>query len=409
MTRTTGPARVLGGWLVLGAILTGVVAAGIVLKRPFRISDPGDLHVAYAVLGCWLAVHLVLGIVVVADASRLTRQRDLDALQRAANFVKLVSVPFFLLNFVALAGAVVVQGADDLDRLGLDGFVLAVLFVVLTYLAFLPTSAYGVGCLAVLRKNDAAGPVFFGVNLTLQFLFVVDVLGTIVVVETARHFLGVAREPGRVSRNLLTGVLAVGSGLATVWLLFVAVIYLWNPPGTFFAAGVFWLALVPPAEFVLLVVLPVVPLIAFRTAVRQFLAGDLEALRRSARTVKLVMIPLFVQNFVLSAVLVLGLTLLPIVVTRGAIIFFGGPGGIAFVAAFTSAGLVPTVIGTYLMLLPTSIFGIACLALMIRRRAVSPRYGVVNTVLHLVFVADIVSALAVFSGGRAAATVPSRV
>jgi hypothetical protein len=400
-------ARVLGGWLVLGAILTAAVASGIVLKQPFRIDEPADLSIAYAVLGSWLAVELVLGMLVVADAVRLARRRELDALQRAANFVKLVAVPFFLLNFVALAGAVAIQGADDLDRLGLDGFVMATLFVVLTYLAFLPTSAYGVACLVVMRNDGRVGQLFFGVNLTLHFLFVVDVISSIVVVEVARHLLGVARAPGAWSRNLLTGVLAVGSSLATLWLAFVVILYVFDPPGTFFASGIFWLALVPPAEFVLLVLLPVVPLVTFRTAVRQFLAGDLDALRRSARTVKLVLIPLFVQNFVLSAILVLGLTLLPVVVTRGAVIFMG-PAGIGFVAAFTSAGLVPTVIGTYLMMLPTSIYGVTCLALMMRQRAVSPRFGVVNTLLHLVFVADIVSALAAFSGARRRAAVAAR-
>jgi hypothetical protein len=401
-------ARMLGGWLGLGTVLTAGVAAGIVLKHPFRIDEAGDLGIAYAVLGVWLAIHLLLGMLVVADAVRLTRRRELDALQRGADFVKLLAIPFFLLNFVALAGAVVIQGAGDRDRLGLDGFVVALLFVVLTYLALLPTSAYGVGCLVVMRKDERVGPVFFGLNVALHFLFVVDVLSSIVVVEVARHLLGVAREPGAWSRNLMTGVLAVGSALATIWLILVAALYLFDPLGTFFTSTIFWLACVPAAEFVLLVVLPVVPLVTFRTAVRQFLAGDLDTLRRSARTVKLVLIPLFVQNFVLSAVLVLGLTLLPIVVTRGAIIFFGGATGIAFVAAFTSAGLFPTVICTYLMLLPTSIYGVTCLALMMRQRAVSPRYGVVNTLLHLVFVADIVSALAVFSGRPARAAVIAR-
>ncbi|GAB3828283.1 hypothetical protein GCM10028799_52430 [Kribbella italica] len=400
-------AKVFGGWLGLGAVLTAGVAAGIVLKHPFRIDEASDLGIAYAVLGGWLAVQLVLGMLVVADAVRLTRRRELDALQRAADGVKLAAIPFFLMNFVALAGAVVIQGAGDRDRLGLDGFLVALLFVVLTYLALLPTSAYGVGCLVVMRKDEQVGPVFFGINATLHFLFVVDVLSSIVVVEVARRLLGIARAPGAWSRNLMTGVLVAGSSLATVWLLLVAIFYGLDFRPDFIAEGIFWLVLVPPAEFVLLVVVPVVPLVTFRTAVRLFLSGDLDTLRRTARTVKLVLIPLFLQNFVICTVIVLGLTLLPVVVTRG-LILFAGPAGLAFVGVFTATGLVPTVIGTYLMLLPTSIYGVTCLALMMRLRAVSPRYGVVNTLLHLVFVADIVSALAVFSGGRRQAAVAAR-
>ncbi len=404
---TPVPARLLGGWLAVGALLTAGVAGGILLKKPFRIDAAGDLGIAYAVLGIWLAGHLVLGMLVVADAVRLTRRGELDALQRGADCVKLVAIPFFLLNFVALAGAVVIQGAGDRDRLGLDGFVVALLFVVLTYLALLPTSAYGVGCLVVMRKDDRIGSVFFGVNVTLHFLFVVDVLSSIVVVEVARRLLGTARAPGTWSRNLMTGVLVAGSSLAAVWLLFVAIFYGLDVRPDFIAEGIFWLVLVPPAEFVLLVVIPVVPLVTFRTAVRLFLSGDVDTLRRTARTVKLALIPLFLQNFVICAVIVLGLTLLPIAVTRG-LILFSGPAGIAFVGVFTATGLVPTVIGTYLMLLPTSIYGVTCLALMMRQRAVSPRYGVVNTLLHLVFVADIISALAVFSGAPPRPAVAAR-
>ncbi|MGC4937147.1 hypothetical protein [Kribbella sp. DT2] len=407
MTTTPVMARVLGGWLGLGAVLTAGVAAGILLKKPFRIDAAGDLGIAYAVLGGWLAVHLVLGVLVVADAARLTRRRELDALHRAADHVKLVAIAFFVLNFVALAGAVMIQGADDRDRLGLDGFVVALLFVVLTYLALLPTSAYGVGCLVVMRKDQRVGQLFFGVNVALHFLFVVDVLSSIVVVEVARQLLGTARAPGAWPRNLMTGVLVAGSSLAAVWLVFVAIFYGLDFRPDFIAQGIVWLVLVPPAEFVLLVVVPVMPLVTFRTAVRLFLGSDLDTLRRAARTVKLALIPLFLQNFVLCAVIVLGLTLLPVAITRG-LILFSGPAGIAFVGVFTATGLVPTVIGTYLMLLPTSIYGITCLALMMRHRAVSPRFGVVNTVLHLVFVADIVSALAAFSGRQPRTAVAAR-
>ncbi|GAA1541817.1 hypothetical protein GCM10009741_51230 [Kribbella lupini] len=400
-------ARMLGGWLGLGAVLTAGTGAGILLKKPFRIDEAGDLGIVYAVLGGWLAVHLVLGALVVADAVRLTRRRELDALRRGADLVKLVAIPFFGLNFVTLTGAVVIQGAGDRDRLGLDGFAVALLFVVLTYLALLPTSAYGVGCLVVMREDEHVGRLFFGVNVTLHFLFVVDVLSSIVVVEVAMRLLGTARAPGAWSRNLMTGVLAAGSSVAAVWLVFVAIFYGLDLRPDFIAEGIFWLALVPPAEFVLLVVVPVVPLVTFRTAVRLFLAGDLETLRRTARTVKLALIPLFLQNVVICTVIVLGLTLLPIAVTRGAILV-SGPAGIAFVGVFTATGLVPTVIGTYLMLLPTSIYGVTCLALMMRQRAVSPRYGVVNTLLHLIFVADVVSALATFSGSRPGVSVATR-
>jgi hypothetical protein len=386
--------------LGVGAVLMAFVAFGIGVGKPFRIDGSGELAVVFAVLGVWLAIYLLLACVVVFDAVRLSRRRDLGALQQSANLVKLGAVPFFVLNFVALAETVAVVGAHDSDRLGLDGILLGLLFMVLTYVVMLPTSAYGVAILVLLRKDDRIGRAFFGINLTLHFLFVVDVLSTIVVVELARSILGAVREPGAFSRNLLTVVLAIGSAVAVIWLVFFTIFCLVHykhvdflgDPGSFLSDGTYRLAFGASAEFILLVVVPIVPLVAFRTAVRLFMLDDLDTLRRSARNVKLVMIPLFVQNFVLCLVFVLAVTLLPVAVTRGAVVFMG-PAALAFVGAFTTAGLIPTVIGTYLMLIPTSIYSIACLALLLRRRAITPGACVLHMLLQFVFVADIISTL----------------
>lgn len=389
--------RVLGGWLVVGAILMGGVAAGVGLSRPFPIDEPRDLIVVFAVLGAWGAIHVVAATFVVVDAVRLARRRDLDGLQRAANFVKLIAIPGFMLNFVALAllaGAATVFGARDRAELGLVGPAMAVLFVFLTYLVFLPTSAYGVACLVLMKKDRVIGRAFFGVNMALHLLFVVDVLSAIVVVEVARHLLGTARAPKRVARNLLTGVLLVGSVLASVWLVLVVITLLLGSPGAMVGRTIAALTLASPLECVLLVLVPIVPVVTLRASVRLFLRGDLDALRRATRTVKLVAIPLFIQNFVFCAVIVLALTLLPVVASRGLIIF-AGPLAVPIVGAFTSVGLVPAVIGTYLMMLLTSVYGLACLARMLRERAVTPLFFTVNVILHLVFVADIVSTLVV--------------
>jgi len=71
------------------------------------------------------------------------------------------------------------------------------------------------------------------------------------------------------------------------------------------------------------------------------------------------------------------------------------PAGAAIIGAFTSAGLVLAALCAYLMLLPTSVYGVTCLALMMRQRVLSPRFCAVNVLLQLVFVADVVSTLVV--------------
>jgi len=51
--------------------------------------------------------------------------------------------------------------------------------------------------------------------------------------------------------------------------------------------------------------------------------------------------------------------------------------------------------GTYLMMLTTSIYGVACLALMLRQRTAGRVFCILNILLHLSFVLDILSALLV--------------
>jgi hypothetical protein len=159
----------------------------------------------------------------------------------------------------------------------------------------------------------------------------------------------------------------------------------------------FQLSIVPAVAFMVLVVVPVVPLVAFRIAVRYFLAGDLDALRRSNRAVKLTMIPLFVQNLVLTLVIT-G------VLSAVSLYFVESKSDLWFTATIASLSLVPGIICGYLMLLPTSVYGITCLALLMRRRAITPAFCAVNVIAHLFFVTDVISALVVARrAGRAPA------
>ncbi|MFF1818616.1 hypothetical protein ACFVWG_15040 [Kribbella sp. NPDC058245] len=370
---TSTAAKALGAWLGLGALLL----IGLIYELP---------ALSVLLVG-WMLVYFVVAGFVVADAIRLRRRQDLHALQASANLVKIAAIPFFVLNFVALTRVVIHVGSADKDHFGLRGFLTALLFVVLTYLVLLPTSAYTVGCLTLMRKTDRIGPVFYGLHLILQFLFVTDIVGAMVVIEVARNRLGTARPPSVVTKHLLTGVLLVFSTLSTIWLVVVGVYYLdWR---IFVGTTLdFQLAIVPAVAFMVLVVVPVVPLVALRIAVRYFLADDLDALRRSNRAVKLTMIPLFVQNLVLALVITGVLSALSLYLVRST-------SDLWFTATIASLSLAPGLICGYLMLLPTSIYGIACLALLMRRRAITPAFCAVNVIAHLFFVTDVISALVV--------------
>lgn len=117
--------------------------------------------------------------------------------------------------------------------------------------------------------------------------------------------------------------------------------------------------------------------VAIWDTVRLVRQRDLEVLRRAAIFSKLAGIPFFVMNFVVFGVLTHATLFLGV----GFII---GPVAMVF---------------TYLVMLPTSAYGIGCLVALKRVPAVSPTYLGGHVVLHLMFVVDIISTLVV--AGRA--------
>lgn len=179
--------RAMVVWLIVGAVLMVGVVSGVLRQWPWRIAERGDLDVVVAVLGGWGVGYAVIAVFVVTDAIRLAKRRDLDGLQRAAHAVKTTAVWFFLINFPALVllTLVIVAEVDYVYALGAPWLLAGA-----TYLVLLPTSAYGLAALELMRREKAIGRGFFTVNVVLHFLLVVDVFSAVVVVEVARHCWG---------------------------------------------------------------------------------------------------------------------------------------------------------------------------------------------------------------------------
>lgn len=181
----------MGKWLFLAEFLIGsalivVVFAG--LGQPeFLGLDQTRLFdlLFYALLGWW-GLYLLIAIVSVVEAVRWVRRDDLVALRRSMLLVKLSSVPFFVLNFV-FASAI-----------ALASRLIGTVFVVpITYVLMLLTSAYGIGCLAVLRRRGVLSGGVAALGIVAQLVFVLDVLSTIAVavVSTARRTIVSPADP----------------------------------------------------------------------------------------------------------------------------------------------------------------------------------------------------------------------
>lgn len=124
-------------------------------------------------------------------------------------------------------------------------------------------------------------------------------------------------------------------------------------------------------------------------AVMMFRRGDADALGSSARLVKYCGIPFFTTNFAVLATATGAVLLISSMFAAGAI-----------TGALAALAVPILVVGTYLAMLPTSVYGIAGAVLLRRQGRASTAFAVVNVILHLIFVVDIFSTLVVASRAK---------
>lgn len=172
-------------------LLSAVLLLSVVLFTGLGFVARGLLHLGLSEMQS-VVLLVVVGVVTYAVAAALAireaiilaRRRDLAALRRSTMLVKVAGIPFFVLNFALLGGVIFVGWA-------FAGFpiLLAPFAVAGTYLVMLPTSAYGVACLVLMRRDRAISTRFFTVNLVLHLMFVTDIVSTFVVANRARAVL----------------------------------------------------------------------------------------------------------------------------------------------------------------------------------------------------------------------------
>lgn len=163
----------MGKWLflaefVIGTALICVFLVGLGRPELAGIESSRLTDLLSVALLAWWGVYLLITIFSIVEAVRYVRRDNLAALRRSMVMVKVSSVPFFVLNFVLAS----------LITLGTR--LIGVAFVVpVTYVLMLLTSAYGIGCLVVLRRRGIVKGWVVGVFVAAQLVFVLDVVSAI--------------------------------------------------------------------------------------------------------------------------------------------------------------------------------------------------------------------------------------
>lgn len=171
---------------VMAAVLLGGAALVVVL---LWLGEDWSESQVLTTAGIAFAIYAATSALAIRDARNLYRNRDLAALRRAMILVKLSLIPVFVMNYVICAVMI-----SSLAFFGV-GFVMIPFAVGGTYLVMLPTSAYGLACLMLLKDRAAISPTYLGVNVIAHLLFVLDVISTFVVASRVGHVLrtGAAR------------------------------------------------------------------------------------------------------------------------------------------------------------------------------------------------------------------------
>ena len=132
----------------------------------------------------WIALLVLSVILLIVDAALLLRRSNFHRLVRSMLEVKLAAIPYFIVNFLILAAVMV--GVI----VGSRGFGIILVWVpfALTYVVFLPTSIYSFAVLLFAHRYHLLRSGGFVVHVLLQFVFVLDLLGTATLWAKCRRY-----------------------------------------------------------------------------------------------------------------------------------------------------------------------------------------------------------------------------
>jgi hypothetical protein len=197
------------GVLLVGAAMYALVVAYAL--QPINAADGWltEGNNALLVFGAWNLLLVVVFIFAIVDAVRKVRAKKTRELGTGAMVVKLASIPYFVLNFIALAflsveGAVLVFFTAGLILVAVG------VGTVLTYLTMTSTSVYGWAAIAEMRRERK-------INRALTVVYTILLLGFFTDVAAGVMLFGHSRRRPRLT--LIVMLLVIGAALIALGFL----------------------------------------------------------------------------------------------------------------------------------------------------------------------------------------------
>jgi hypothetical protein len=167
------------GVMTLGAALYLIMIVIVIANPPEDVQTIQAFWIAVAVaIVVWNALLLTVTVMVIIDSIRKVRAGRTRELTADLFIVKLASIPFFLLNFAAIA-VIAFTGLALFVVGGAVFFVVVAIAAGLTYTTMLSTSVYGWAAIAGLRQERHVDAGRLTLYAVLLFVFVADVVASI--------------------------------------------------------------------------------------------------------------------------------------------------------------------------------------------------------------------------------------
>ncbi len=125
--------------------------------------------------------NMVLGILNIWSAFQLYRKKEYTVVRKRMKVLKLGSIPFFIINFLVYFLLFILFVAASRGILLFTPIPLFfTVFIFFTYLIVIFTSSYGIGFLAIVKREKKINTGSFVIHILLQLCFVLDVFDTII-------------------------------------------------------------------------------------------------------------------------------------------------------------------------------------------------------------------------------------
>jgi hypothetical protein len=146
-----------------------------------------DFTWVFVVAGIWNFLLLIVIVVALVDAVLRVRSGKTRQLATNGLIVKLVSIPYFVSNFLVLAQLFVAGGVTLIVLIGFALWIVVAVGIALTYITMLSTSIDVWAAIARLRRERIIGTGLTVLYVILSLLFVFDIAAAAIVFGHSRR------------------------------------------------------------------------------------------------------------------------------------------------------------------------------------------------------------------------------